>query len=220
MRFFCGLVTVYIKEVESQRIGDDKEARYTHGGGAEHRVHFPAAERDKQTSRQRNADDVVAERPEKVFADVLQGRASESDRGGDIRGTAVDEDGVRSIDGDIGTGTDGNPEIGACQRRCIVDTVTDHGNVSRFLQGTDDFFFSVGKNACDDLIDTCGCTDSGSGFGVVPGQQDDTDAHVTQLTDGFNAVLAERVCGGDDTEQSAVTAEVKRGTALHGKRFR
>ena len=69
---------VQIEQVQSQGVAHDAEAGQAHGSSTEHGIQRQA-EGDEQTSRQRDADDIVDERPEQVLVDVPQGGAAEAD---------------------------------------------------------------------------------------------------------------------------------------------
>ena len=211
------LGAVQVEQVQPQSVADDAEARQAHGGRAEHRVQRQT-ERDEHTSGQRDADDIINERPEQVFVDVAQGCAAQADGGGHIGELGVHQHDISRIDGDIRARTNGDAGVGAGQCGRIVDAVADHGDLARFLKLADDGFLAVRQNARDDLIDARLSADGVCGALVVASQHHDPDAHILQFADGAGTVLFDGISHSDHTQQTARTAEVKRRLALVGKR--
>ena len=44
---------------------------------------------------------------------------------------------IRSIDGDIGSGPDGDTDVGHGKGRSVIDAIPNHGDFARFLQAAD-----------------------------------------------------------------------------------
>ena len=207
---------VQVEQVQPQGIAHNTEAGKAHGRSPEHGVQGQA-EGDEHTGSQRDADDVVDERPEQVFVDVAQGGAAQPDGGGHIGEPGVHQDHIGRVNGNIGTGADGDAGVRAGQGGGIVDAVAHHGHLAALLQPADHGLFAVGQNACNDLVHTrLPANGIGSAL-VVTGQHDHPDAHVLQLPDGTGAVLLEGVRHSDHAHQAACTAKEEGRFALSGQ---
>ena len=79
--------------------------------------------------------------------DVTQRCAAEADRCGNIGQTAVHQDNVGAVDGDIRPRADGDADIRSGQGRCIVDAVAHHGHLSALLETADHALLSVRQHA-------------------------------------------------------------------------
>ena len=207
---------VQVEQVQPQGIAHDTEAGKAHGRSPEHGVQGQA-EGDEHTGGQRDADDVVDERPEQVFVDVAQGGAAQPNGGGHIGEPGVHQDHIGCVNGNIGTGTDGDAGVRAGQGGGIVDAVAHHGHLAAFLQPADHGLLAVGQNACNDLVHARLSANGIGGALVVAGQHDHPDAHVLQLPDGAGAVLLEGVRHGDHAHQAACTAKEEGRFALSGQ---
>ena len=78
-----------VEQVQPQSIADDTEAAQAHRGGAEHRTQRPPEERDPHARGERDADDIVDERPEQVLVDIPEGRPRQADRGDSLTQAAA-----------------------------------------------------------------------------------------------------------------------------------
>ena len=77
------LCAVHVEQVQAQGVAYHAEAGKAHGSSTEHGVQRQA-EGDEHACGQRDADDVVDERPEQVFVDVAQGSTAQADGGGHV----------------------------------------------------------------------------------------------------------------------------------------
>ena len=84
----------------------------------------------KRSRGNRDRDDVVADCLPKVLSHLSHRATADTDGDGYIERIGAHEHQVGSLDGDIGAGTNRHTEIGLSQGRCVVDSVTDHGDLS------------------------------------------------------------------------------------------
>ena len=209
---------VHLEQVQTQGVGDDAEGAEAHRGGAEHRVERDASP-DEAAGGDGDADGVVEEGPEQVLVYVAQRGAGHADGGGDVAQLALHEHDVGRVDGDVGTGSDGDADVGAGQGGGVVDAVADHGDLALLHELADDALLAVGQDAGDDLVHARLGADGLRGALVVAGEHDDADAHVAQLANGARAVLLDDVGHGDDAGELAALGKVQRGLALLGEGF-
>ena len=121
-----------LEETQAQGVHADGKARETHGGGTDHGAQADAESRIEEACGQGNADDVVEERPEQVFFDVLDDGFTEADGADGVEKVAAHEDCVSAFDGDVCAGTDGHAQVGFGKGRSVVDAVADHGDFMAF----------------------------------------------------------------------------------------
>ena len=207
-----------LKEIEPKGVGHHAEAGQTHRCRAEHRVQRQP-QRDKHARREGNADGVVEKCPEEVFVNVAECRTAQADGRRNIEQTALHENYVRRIDGNVGAGSDGNADI--CSRKCrrVVDAVSDHGNLALRLELANFQLLALRQNACDDLIHACLTADGPSSSFIVARQHHDANAHILKLAHGLRAVFFDDVCHGDHAEKPAVETEIERGLAFVAERL-
>ena len=74
------------------------------------------------------------------------------------------------------------------------------------------FFFR--QNTCDHLVHSCLCADGFCCALVVPGQHNDSDSHLTQLSYRLRTVLFDRVCYGNQTGTGMVFGKKQRCFSL------
>ena len=207
---------MHVEQVQAQGVAYHAEAGKAHGSSTEHGVQRQA-EGDEHACGQRDADDVVDERPEQVFVDVAQGSAAQADGGGHVRQLGVHQHHVRRVDGNVGACADGDAGVGTGQGRGIVDAVAHHGHLAGCLQLADDRFLAVGQHTCDHLVHTGLPANGSSGALVVTGEHHHADAHGLQLPDGAGAVLLDGIGHRDDAQQAACSAEEQGRFALCGE---
>ena len=200
------LCAVQVKQVQSQGVAHHAEAGKAHGSCTEHGVQRQP-QGNEHTGCQRNADDVIDERPEQVFMDVTQGSAAQPDGGGHIRELGVHQHYVRSVNGHIRACADGNAGVSSGQGRGVVDAVAHHGYLAVLLQLPDNGLLALRQHPGDHLVHTGLPADGFSGALVVTGQHHYPDAHVPQLPDGLRAVLLDGICHRDNTQQTTCAAK-------------
>ena len=207
-----------LEEAQAQGVHADREARQTHGSGADHGIEADAKGRIEDTRSQGDADDVVEEGPEQVFFDILDDSLAQADGADGVEEVAAHEDGIGAFDGDVGPGTDGHAQIGFGQGRRIIDAVTNHGDFMAFgLEGGDVFFFILRQDAGNDLGNMQALAD---GFGcalVVACEHDDVDAHFGKVGNGFGAGRFFDVGYGDDADDFLVVSKEERRLAVVGQ---
>ena len=64
------------KQIQTQGVCHNAEARKAHRRRTEHRVQLPAEQRDPYARSQRNTDDIVNEGPEQILVNVPEGRTA------------------------------------------------------------------------------------------------------------------------------------------------
>ena len=215
LSIFTGII--HFEPVKTQCITYDTEAGKAHGSGSEHRVQQPSEDGIPYAGSQRDADDVIKERPKQILMDVTQGCAAQADRRGHIGKPALHEHHICGVDRDVGACADGDADISSCQSRGIVDAVAYHCNFAFLLQGTDHTLFSVRQYACDHFIHARLRSDSLCRAFVIACQHNHMNTHVTKLSDRFGAVFLDDVRHCDDTDQFSIPAEEQRSLSFFGE---
>ena len=79
-----------------------------------------------------------------VLREIAHDGARQADRLHDAHRIAAHQDHIPRLDRHIGAGAHGNADIGLGERRCIVDTVTDHCDcVATLLKVGDNSYFLI-----------------------------------------------------------------------------
>ena len=203
-----------IYQVQAQGIGNHAEAGKAHCRSPEHRVKLPAESADPHAGRQRDPDDVVNERPEKILVDVCESCAAQTDCRRYVAQLAFHQNHVCRIDGNIRTGTDSDTDICPGEGWCVVDTVADHGNFALLAEAADYRFLAVWQNACDDFVHASLTADGAGSFFVVAGEHYHADAHILQLSDCLRTVFLDYVSHCDYAAKLAALHEEKRCLAM------
>lgn len=84
---------------------------------------FDDPEEDSATQRQH--DQVVNDSPQEIDVDSPDRRLREIQQRADVEEGVLHENGIRGVDGDVGSGPDGDSEIRLAQGAGIVDSVAD-----------------------------------------------------------------------------------------------
>ena len=206
-----------LKQVQSQRVGNYTEAGKAHGSSAEHRVQGPAEKRNPDTGCQRNTNYIVEERPKEILVDVAKSSAAHTDSSWHVGKLALHKDNICSIDGYIRSGTDGNTNICSGKGWCVVDSISHHGNLAFFLQGADDALFSIWKDACNNLVNTCLCANGSGRALVVSGKHNYVDSHILKLFYCLCTVRFDHIGNGNDSKKLSVFCKKKRCFSCCGK---
>ncbi len=209
---------VQTEEIEPQRVCHNAEARKTHCERAKHRLQRPAEDRDPYARGERDADDIIDERPEKILTNVAQRRAAEPDGGGHVAHAAFHKHNVRRVDGDVRSGADGETDVRARKRRGIVDAVAHHGDLAALAQLPDHGLLAVREYSGDDGVHAGLRADGGGGAGIVACEHHDAKTHALELPDGFGGVGFHDVRHSDHAEKLIIAGEVQRRFALVRKR--
>ncbi len=133
--------------------------------------------------------------------DVAKSSAAHTDSSWHVGKLALHKDNIRCVDGYIRSGTDGNTHICSGKGWSIVDSVANHGNLAFFLQGADDTLFSIWKDACNNLVNTCLCANSSGSALVVAGKHNYVDTHILK----------------HDSKKFSIFCEKKRSFSCFGK---
>ena len=195
------LCAVQVKQVQPQSVAHHAEAGKAHGSCAEHGVQRQP-QGDKHTGCQRDADDVVDERPEQVFVDVAQGSAAQPDGGGHIRKLGVHQYYVCGVNGYVCACANGNAGVSAGQGRGVVNAVAHHSHLAVLLQLPDDGFLALRQHSGDHLVHPGLSANGLGGALIIAGQHHHPDTHVPQLPDGLRAVLLDGICHRDNAQQT------------------
>ena len=110
--------------------------------------------------------------------DVPQRCTAETDGCRHICETALHENDVCGVNGNIRSGADGDADICTGQCRGIVDAVSHHGDLALCGKFADDSLFSVREDAGNHVIYASLLADRPGGLFVVAGEHDHLDAHV------------------------------------------
>ena len=101
------------------------------------------------------------------------------DRIGNGPQVAGDDREVRRLDRHVGSGANGDAEVGPCERRGVVDAVTDHGDdVSLRLEALDLCVLVVGHDLGEHPVDADGRTHGPGRAFVVACEQCHLEAEV------------------------------------------
>src|SRR5690606_18720597 len=107
------------------------------------------------------------------------------------------------------TGAHGDTDIGLGQCRCVVDTITRHGDDAPFLlQAADNIQLGSGGNLSVDVVDTQLPRHRPCGFLAIPGCHDDPYALATPLFDGRSCGFLDGIGHGQHTGQSTIDPQV------------
>ena len=217
------LCLVKTEEIETQRVRYDAEARKTHRERAEHRLKRPAENRDPYARGERDADDIIDERPEKILTNVAQRRAAEPNGGGNVAHAAFHKHNVRGVDGDVRSGADGETDVRARERRGVVDAVAHHGDLADLAQLSDHGLLAIREHPGHHGVDPGRRADGGGSAGVIAREHHNAKPHALELPDGFGGIGLHNVRHGDHAEKPVVPGKIercfpfvrKRGGALH-----
>ena len=204
------LCLVKTEEIETQRVRYDAEARKTHRERAEHRLKRPAENRDPYARGERDADDIIDERPEKILTNVAQRRAAEPNGGGNVAHAAFHKHNVRGVDGDVRSGADGKTDVRARERRGVVDAVAHHGDLAALAQLSDHGLLAVRKHPGDNGVHAGARADGGGSAGVIAREHHNAKPHALELPDGFGGVGLHNVRHGDHAEKPVVPGKIER----------
>ena len=128
--------------------------REAHRGGSDHRREQQAEERVEDAGGDRDAEQVVAERPDEVLADVAHDGARERPGAGEPHEVALDERDPGRFHGDVGAGPHRDPDVGRCERGRVVDPVPGHRDFRPCdCSRCDDLALLFGRNLGLDLVD-------------------------------------------------------------------
>ena len=179
----------------------------------EKRHREPGDERVEQArGGKRQGGDVVAERPAQVLLDRAQRRARQADGVGGGARIAGDQREVGGLDGHVGAGADGQPEVGLRERGGVVDAVADHRDDPPLgLQATHDVDLVRREHLGDDLVDADRGGHRVRGGGVVAGEQQRTEPERPQGRDRFRGGRLDRVGDGEQPARLAVPGHEHRG---------
>ena len=150
--------------------------------------------------------------------DVAQGRTAQAHGSGHIAETAVHQDNIRTVDGHIGSGADGDADVGPGQGGGVVDSVADHGDHAALLKLSDDRFLPVGQDVGYHPVNPGLRTDGFGGTRVVTGQHTDLDAHLPEGSNRFRRVALDHVGHRDYSKQPAVFGKEQRRFPLFRQR--
>ena len=151
--------------------------------------------------------------------DIAERRAAQADGCRNIEQTALHENYVRRVDGDVGARSDGDADIRSRKCRRVVDAVSDHGDLALRLELADFQLLAFRQNACDDLVYACLTTDGPSSSFIVSRQHHDANAHVLKLAHSLRAVFLDDIRHSDHAEKPAVETKIERGLAFVAERL-
>ena len=213
----CGMVggrsgrMIRLEEVEPQGVQHDADAREAHGRRADHRRKLDAEGWIQHASRDGDADDVVDERPEKIFLDVPEHRFRQADRADGVEEVALHEHGVRALDRNVRAGADGDAKIRLRERRRVVDAVADHGDAMAVcLELLHHACFAARQHACDDVIDVHAFAHGLCRARVVAREHDDVDAHLLEFCNGRATRLLRLVRCAEHADDALILREQQR----------
>eukprot|EP01022_Parablepharisma_sp_SALTPOND_P021550 TRINITY_DN427_c1_g1_i8.p1 TRINITY_DN427_c1_g1~~TRINITY_DN427_c1_g1_i8.p1 ORF type:complete len:1229 (-),score=506.41 TRINITY_DN427_c1_g1_i8:439-4125(-) len=122
--FMSSLLRMGLPAAQQQGIADHADAGEGHRRPCQHGI-------EHAQCRQRDADQVVDERPEQVLADLAIGAARDVDGVSGQPRVAMHQGDAGRLHGHIGAGGHGDADVGGGQRRGIVDAVADHRHHAR-----------------------------------------------------------------------------------------
>ena len=119
--------------LEPQRIADHADAGEGHGASRQDRVQFleerwrPGKQR-QNTGRYRDQNAVVTKSPAQILANIAHRRPRQLERLGHLAQVATHQGDVSRLHSHIGTGANGDADVGLGQRRGVVDAIAHHGH--------------------------------------------------------------------------------------------
>ena len=204
---------------EPQRVRHDADRGQRHRGGGEGRAQQDPEGRVEHAHRDRDQHDVVGERPEQVLADDPERGARQRDRRRDQPRVAADQRDVRGLDGHVRAGPDGHAEVGAGQRRGVVDAVADHRDPPPLaLEPRHQRLLVGGQRLGHDAVgrDADLAPDRLGGGPRVAGEQPHLEAGVAQLADRLGRLGLDRIGDGEEPGDPPVDRDPRRGPAVGG----
>ena len=142
---------------------------------------------------------------------ILKGGAAKPDCRRHICKLAVHQDHVGRVNRHICPGSDGNSDIGSCQRGSVVDPVSCHSRFPLLLQSADYAFLSVRQYACNHFVHAGQLSDRFGRSLVIARQHYHTDTHILQFTNGFGAFLFHHIRNRNNPRQFSVSAKKQGG---------
>ena len=150
----------------------------------------------------RNAEDVVKERPKQVLLDLAQGRPADRYRPNGIHQVTAHQDNIAGLFGDIGAAADGNADLCLSEGGRIIDPVTHHpDDHAATLVLFDHVTFAVRHHFCFKRINSRLLRDDGSNIGVITGNHAGGYAHAAQFGNSFDRIRSQSVRKGCDANQ-------------------
>ena len=150
--------------------------------------------RIEQAGGQRNADEVVANRPAQVLAHDAQSLTGEGERSGNSGWLRAQKQNIAGFLRKIGAGAHGNAGISLGQRGSVVDAVADHGNAQpRLLKGANASQLAGRIETGFDLGDSSLLRHGRGRCGRIAGEHEHAEAGVAQFSDGFSGAGAKRI---------------------------
>ena len=166
--------------------------------------------------RQRDRHDVVAGGPGQVLHHLAVAGPGEPDHRADASGVAGGEHDTGRLERHIGAGADGQADVGAGERRRVVDAVADHrhGQTS-ILQLGDRAVLVLGQDLGEHLVDPELPPDVvGHGARVARDHHDVVDAQAVEVGDGLGRLRTDLVLQGERPDDLPLADEVEHGRAL------
>lgn len=112
------------------------------------------SDREEETHREREANNVVAARPHKIQLYPAEDGPGEMEGGRDIEeGLRPHQNDIGGLHGDVGAGRHSNADVSGSKCGGVVDTVADHGNdFAARLHLLHNLLLFVRGNAGPDLV--------------------------------------------------------------------
>ena len=104
---------IWIVAGQAKRVGNDRHRGECHCRTAEHRRECRTAEQHQQAGGNRNSNQIVDKRPEKILADDLHGLAGQLERIDHRVQVLPHQDDARGFGCHIGAGGEGDAYVGA-----------------------------------------------------------------------------------------------------------
>ena len=149
--------------------------------------------------------------------DVAQCGAAQADSCGHIAQTAFHQHHICRVNGNVCSRSDGDSHIRPCQRRSIIDTVSDHCHLALLLQSANHAFLAVRKHTGYDFVHTGLSADGFCCPFIVAGKHDNTDTHILEFFHSSRAVLFDHIRHSNNTDKLTIPAEEQRCFPLFGQ---
>ena len=121
-----------------------------------------------------------------------------------IAKSALHQNHICCINGNVCSGADRNTHISSGQSRCIVNAISNHGNLTILLQASDNRFFAIRKHSGDHLIYADLITNCFRSAFIITGQHNDPQSHTLHLFNSRKTVFLDHICNCDNTKQFAI----------------
>ena len=159
----------------------------------------------KQSCRNRNAECIIKECPEKVLADVANCSFTQSHCVTDSCQGIRHKNNVCCLHCNISTGPDGHTDIRSRQSGCIIDAIANHKNTMAFLaQFFDRTCLFSRQHIRNHLFDSGRCCDGLGRILVISRQHYNMKPFLFHRRNSKCGILFQHISGDDCTQENMI----------------